>query len=75
MATGTIKVDGMASNEDGRKIIQRFGDIPGVTGIGFDLETGRVEVEFDANQIALFTTLSAIREVGFKPQTPQVFPD
>ncbi|MDR2092003.1 MAG: heavy-metal-associated domain-containing protein [Azoarcus sp.] len=75
MATGTIKVDGISDGDSGRKIIQQFGDVPGITGVSFDLETGQVQVEFDADQIALYTTLKTLRDAGFQPQVPQVFPD
>ncbi|MDR0673417.1 MAG: KTSC domain-containing protein [Zoogloeaceae bacterium] len=75
MATGTITVNNISSGDEGRKIIQKFGEIPGITGVGFDLETNQVQLEFLNDQILRYFVLKTLRDIGFDHPFGQTFPD
>ncbi|MDR2366492.1 MAG: heavy-metal-associated domain-containing protein [Zoogloeaceae bacterium] len=75
MTTGAIQLKNIANGEEGRKIIQAFGEIPGITGVGFDLETNRVELEFVPDHLLQYYVLKTIRDTGFEHPYEQSFPD
>jgi hypothetical protein len=75
MTTGTIQLKSIASGEEGRKIIQKFGELPGITGVGFDLETSQVQLEFVPEHLLQYYVLKTIRDTGFEHPYEQHFPD
>jgi copper chaperone CopZ len=70
MATTTIKVDGMSCAGCSRKLIRRFGDLPGVTKAEVELASGLAQVEFDAAKVGHEALLTVIRDAGFGARIP-----
>jgi Cu+-exporting ATPase len=71
MATTTIKVDGMSCAGCVRKLIRRFGDLPGVTGINVHLKAGLAQVKFNADEVGHEALLKVVHDAGFKGQIPE----
>jgi copper chaperone CopZ len=70
-STTTIKVDGMSCAGCTRKLIRRFGDLPGVTGINVNLQAGLARVKFNADEVGHDALLKVIHDAGFKGQIPE----
>jgi copper chaperone len=64
MSTTTITVTGMTCGHCASSVREEIGEIPGVTGVHVDLESGRVDIEsntaIDSSAIA-----TAVDEAGY----------
>ncbi|MFD6856549.1 heavy-metal-associated domain-containing protein [Rhodococcus sp. NPDC060086] len=64
MSTTTITVTGMTCGHCVSSVREEIGEIPGVTGVNVDLESGRVDIEsntvIDTSAIA-----AAVDEAGY----------
>lgn len=65
MATTVIKVIGMHCNHCTSSVEQGLGQIPGVTSVVANLESGDVTVEQDGT-VEVATLAEAIDEIGFE---------
>ncbi|MEU3166357.1 heavy-metal-associated domain-containing protein [Streptosporangium sp. NPDC006930] len=64
MSTITYTVTGMTCGHCVSSVKEEVGEVPGVTGVDVDLETGRVDVSGDAFDDA--AVRAAVKEAGYE---------
>ncbi|MEU4538236.1 heavy-metal-associated domain-containing protein [Streptosporangium sp. NPDC023825] len=64
MSTTTYTVTGMTCGHCVSSVKEEVGEVPGVTGVDVDLETGRVDVSGDSFDDA--AVRAAVKEAGYE---------
>ena len=64
MSTSTYTVTGMTCGHCVSSVKEEVGEVPGVTGVDVDLESGRVDVSGDSPDAE--AVRAAIREAGYE---------
>lgn len=64
MSTATYTVTGMTCGHCVSSVKEEVGEVPGVTGVEVDLETGRVDVSGDSFDDA--AVRAAVKEAGYE---------
>lgn len=65
MSTTTITVTGMTCGHCASSVREEINEIPGVTGVNVDLESGRVDIESNT-EIDSAAITAAVDEAGYK---------
>lgn len=65
MALLTLKVDGMSCGGCAQSVEKVIGNLPGITNVKADYETGRVKVEFFTNGPGHKTLTEALSKIGY----------
>ncbi|TCN48118.1 copper chaperone CopZ [Rhodococcus sp. SMB37] len=65
MSTTTITVTGMTCGHCASSVREEISEIPGVTGVNVDFESGRVDIESNT-EIDSASITAAVDEAGYK---------
>ncbi len=66
LPTTELAVKGMTCNHCKMAVTNAVSGVPGVTGVDVDLDTGRVSVTHDKQEIALDEVKRVIKEAGYE---------
>ncbi|KYG34359.1 copper chaperone CopZ [Alkalihalobacillus trypoxylicola] len=61
-----IKVEGMSCGHCVKAIEENVGELKGVSAVTVDLSSGKVEIQFNADQVSLSDIEKTIEEQGYE---------